>query len=860
LWDLGDGNTTTQPNPEHYYAAAGTYTVHYEAVNHCQAAAYISPDILINVYDIPLPSISAVSAACENNTAIVFTSEDDTYPNYIWTYNDGTAPETVTTATTTHGFPTTGFYTVMLSVENNGCVGTATHNINITSLPQVTIIPDELTLCPGENVNLQAYISNYSAEETYVYQWSNGSNQGQLNVISSGTFELTVTGLCGSAVSNQVDIVEYPIPDATLNVISIASCPGKNDASAQVIINGGSSGYSITWPSYSTAASTDVTATDLYPGNLYVTVTNIISGCKKVLFASIGNNTITVNNFNIENETCSEGNDGYITIGATGGVSPYTFQLFNNQTLIGTTNIANPYAFGGLSAGTYKVVITDANACGDGNAIVTATAGTNPPVNGNSYNFDWYNYSTSAFVQTTTSTNSQTTVSLPVGEYNVVITDNFYGCSIHSQNFNVTAGPGLGLAISSSQQSSCTGISDNWIKATVQNPYPPFTYIWENDASALVGTNYIVQNIPAATYSLTVTDSRGCTETSSTIVAEPTAISFTIDIIDCSVQAKISGGTSPYECHWIRVERDAATNIIFENTEKITPPSPSPVIQTDLPLGEYYVEIIDANGCHAKSNFFTFITKPLPPREFTLSSHWVKPAYEEPAQEPDQNTIDQIDDIVTALYDAVEECREAKASIVSNGYCKLCQSRDNVSDQLKINYPQKYTNYTLYYYDRSGNLVQTVPPEGVEIYTVTDDLRNRNPTSVLTDHTMKTTYEYNSLNQLIKQKTPDGNTANFIYNEKGQLRFSQNEQQRLDGKYSYTKYDEHERIIESGQSSFDVVALFSLTTDYREDIAGYGKTFPASNNEFVVHTVYSTQGSGLTGLYQKLYRIRIRFG
>lgn len=48
-------------------------------------------------------------------------------------------------------------------------------------------------------------------------------------------------------------------------------------------------------------------------------------------------------------------------------------------------------------------------------------------------------------------------------------------------------------------------------------------------------------------------------------------------------------------------------------------------------------------------------------------------------------------------------------------------------------------------------------------------------------HTLLTRYTYNSLNQLVAQNTPDAGTSDFWYNDKGQLRVSQNAQQHNDG-------------------------------------------------------------------------------
>ncbi len=75
-------------------------------------------------------------------------------------------------------------------------------------------------------------------------------------------------------------------------------------------------------------------------------------------------------------------------------------------------------------------------------------------------------------------------------------------------------------------------------------------------------------------------------------------------------------------------------------------------------------------------------------------------------------------------------------------------------------------HYTLYYYDQAGNLIKTVPPQGVNFITdpaklskIKQDRYNGKQT-VFTEHDYCTTYEYNSLNQLISQSMPDHTFTN----------------------------------------------------------------------------------------------------
>lgn len=117
----------------------------------------------------------------------------------------------------------------------------------------------------------------------------------------------------------------------------------------------------------------------------------------------------------------------------------------------------------------------------------------------------------------------------------------------------------------------------------------------------------------------------------------------------------------------------------------------------------------------------------------------------------------------------------------------------------------KEYHYTLYYYDQAGNLIQTVPPEGVKPVDVTlaDYDVNDNYIGDEPDHGIETKYKYDGLGNLVWQSTPDGGETRYWYDDKLRLRLSQNEKQRNGGfgvgKYTYTSYDYNNRVVEVGQ-------------------------------------------------------------
>jgi YD repeat-containing protein len=131
----------------------------------------------------------------------------------------------------------------------------------------------------------------------------------------------------------------------------------------------------------------------------------------------------------------------------------------------------------------------------------------------------------------------------------------------------------------------------------------------------------------------------------------------------------------------------------------------------------------------------------------------------------------------------------AQNTRIKNNYDNACGL--SFDDHLTVNYNIKYHHYTLYYYDRAGNLVKTVPPEGV--------LQGTTSRAVHPAHRLVTEYAYNSYGQMVRQKTPDGGETKFWYDSKGRLRFSQNAKQQPLDKMSYSKYDELGRIVETGE-------------------------------------------------------------
>lgn len=196
----------------------------------------------------------------------------------------------------------------------------------------------------------------------------------------------------------------------------------------------------------------------------------------------------------------------------------------------------------------------------------------------------------------------------------------------------------------------------------------------------------------------------------------------------------------------------------------------------------------------------------------TLQKFTFKPNFNDLVTKCIQNAEEEASILRTLTIDRFleEEVRKYYQTFRSN-----CQT--TASETLTYSFNNREYHYTLYYYDQAGNLVQTVPPEGVRF-------NNVNP-----PHELVTRYQYNSLNQLVYQITPDAGESNFWYNNKSQLKLSQNAKQFKENNYSYTKYDEQGRIVEVGEMN-TANPVATLTAQIDNINFPNGQCAPASTN------------------------------
>ncbi|HEY1646034.1 MAG TPA: PKD domain-containing protein, partial [Candidatus Saccharimonadales bacterium] len=181
---------------------------------------------------------------------------------------------------------------------------------------------------------------------------------------------------------------------------------------------------------------------------------------------------------------------------------------------------------------------------------------------------------------------TDTATGLSAGTYSIIISDTI-GCSA-TATVSITQPAQLSAAITP-ENIACFG-GRGAATAAVTGGTGPYTYSWTGGHK-----QDTLDNLPVGTYTLNVTDSRGCTASSSVSITQPAApLTVTLNgpSIICigypeNLTAAASGGTLPYTYSW---GGSPYVNNVNADTTSITAGN-----QTDT------VQVIDAHGCTASA-------------------------------------------------------------------------------------------------------------------------------------------------------------------------------------------------------------------------------------------------------------------
>jgi len=169
LWSFGDGGTSTQQNPSHFYAAPGSYSVTLivTAQTNCPDTIIIAN--LIKVVNYPVISITGDNEKCvpaSMNFQGVILQPDTSAFTWLWNFGNGQADSVQNPASQLYTVP--GIDTVKLTATNSSnCSTTVSKVIKIDSIATTNGGADT-AICSGQSAFLQASSSASPAIFTWL--------------------------------------------------------------------------------------------------------------------------------------------------------------------------------------------------------------------------------------------------------------------------------------------------------------------------------------------------------------------------------------------------------------------------------------------------------------------------------------------------------------------------------------------------------------------------------------------------------------------------------------------------------------------------------------------------------------------
>lgn len=236
------------------------------------------------------------------------------------------------------------------------------------------------------------------------------------------------------------------------------------------------------------------------------------------------------------NATCNSAMDGSISLEITDGVPPFEY-IINGNLYINPNPFLSTLNLGPFLAGTYAVIINDANGCSNGFVaniteppLLEIAAINNLPVScfGESdgvFEFSLngtagsgtvlqYNIPTDYLIETSTANENLIIPNLPVGEYQLFVNLPGNTACADEIGFTIASPESLQIKDLIKKDPSCKDAEDGEIAVEIFGGIPPYTYSWtmlSNNENISNGS--VVLNLKEGDYLLEVFDANFCTFT-----------------------------------------------------------------------------------------------------------------------------------------------------------------------------------------------------------------------------------------------------------------------------------------------------------------------------------------------------------
>ena len=434
---------------------SGTYTYTWTISNGICAPS--AATVTVNFQLAPTGGTIAPVVYCSStDTATVTVAGVSNATQYTWALPAGLSG-TSTSASILVGGTVPGVYTVTVTPHNIGattCSGTPiTGTVTIEALPVIDSVVAVGPACVGASTgSITVYATSSNGSLTYSINGgvSYPSSTGIFTNIATGSYSVYVkdAGTCKAAYAANPIVIIKPLNGLVVtDAETDAKCNGADNGSILLQPSGGGGAYTFKWSN----GDTTQFISGLAAGTYVATITDA-RGCSVTLRDTVFAPNVLTDTILAVNLSCTGTSNGSATVVVSGGTAPYSYLW---------SNFATTDSIGGLDAGVYNVLITDANGCrgagsvtinGSGHLTANLTAGPDVVLSGelvhlyanavsdttilsyvwtpvDSLNFD-------SCGGTPTSCGSPTATPSVTQDYSVVVTD-AHGCSVTS-SVNVT--------------------------------------------------------------------------------------------------------------------------------------------------------------------------------------------------------------------------------------------------------------------------------------------------------------------------------------------------------------------------------------------------------------------------------------
>jgi gliding motility-associated-like protein len=471
-----------------------------------------------------------------------------------------------------------GKYSVTVT-DAQGCSVRDSFPINAPPLLKIDTIAASNITC-NNAANGSAYIRVKGGALPYKYLWNDANAQirDTAKALIPGIYKVIVTDVNGCNKNASITLTQPTALKIVLKTTDV-SCFGGDNGKIQATISGGVRGYKYIW----TNNQTDSTSTILKKGKYTLTVTDK-NKCTATQEAEINQPLVALVSDAMQTKIgCFAAKDGKATVATTGGTSPYRYTWSDGQVTEEATK---------LDSIAYTVITADANGCKQldtvkivqldaikmnlayvkptcfgskdgqiGINIITGGVGKSNPKN---YTYLWSNQQASDVV-----TNL-------VGDltYTVIATDK-QGCTGRAetklpqpQDIKIRLEP---------KSVQCFGTNTGEINvAQVIGDNPVKSYSWSNNAQN--ATTQFIKKLISDTYTVTVTDEKGCEGKASLLLPEPQRLAATpkLKINTCfgdntgAITLAATGGTPNYTYKWAGNKSGEINNALKAGTYSFT--------------------------------------------------------------------------------------------------------------------------------------------------------------------------------------------------------------------------------------------------------------------------------------------------